>query len=206
MQQERNFIDDFRSGDPATWKELMNTAKNQSLIFLALNITKNKEDAENQIFSAFASLWEKRDKFNEKDEIRAYLYVTVRNNCLQFLKTEQKHAKYIRQFPILERLGQIDEVHQLKIANFFKHVVPYFELLPDQSRQILKLYFVDGLSDSDIAERLDTTINTVHSQKSKGLKKVRELLLDNEPGLDFLSFYLLIHLFTDTFFGDNTLF
>ncbi|MCL2343192.1 MAG: sigma-70 family RNA polymerase sigma factor [Firmicutes bacterium] len=53
-----------------------------------------------------------------------------------------------------------------------------FDELKQLRQQILTFRYVDGLSSSEIADKLGCPVDTVYSQKSRALKKLRDQLIE----------------------------
>lgn len=60
----------------------------------ALKYTKSEEGAEEVVQDIFAKIWEKRTFINVKISIKSYLYISVRNKCLE----QVNHEKIVRKY------------------------------------------------------------------------------------------------------------
>jgi RNA polymerase sigma-70 factor (ECF subfamily) len=104
---------------------------------------------------------------------RAFMFVTARNLALNQLR----HNKY--ESPPLEReicplsiademhcpmesVARMEELEQLKVA---------IQSLPDRCREIITLRKIYGLSQKEIADKLDISVSTVKSQIAIGMQK-----------------------------------
>lgn len=134
------------------------------------------------------SIWEQKGHLNIKSSFKSFLFVSVKNSCLNHLK----HLLVINKFNVyytqlLKDTQELYNVSQeegdsLMIAHeleekIFKEV----ELLPEQCRRIFIMSRFDCLKHQEIAEKLGVTINTVHRQtlQKLSLNLEMKLLADN---------------------------
>lgn len=124
---------------------------------------------------AFLNFWERRGEFHALTAIRSFLYLSVRNACLNWLKhlavrqrNEMDFASFLQEEPeddfILE-----DTVHaKLYVA---------IEELSDRARVIV-LMTLKGASNPEIASTLGVSLNTVKTVKLRAYRVLREKLKD----------------------------
>ena len=130
--------------------------------------------AEDMIQEVFISFWEKRDNFDHEKAIKAFLYTSVRNKCLNYLKHKavlQKHE------------GNL--IYELESDTFFsQHVIEeetfnqlYIEIeqLPNSAQKVI-LLALKGLKNKEIADTLNISENTVKTQKKIAYKKLKTKL------------------------------
>ena len=114
---------------------------------------------------------EKRIDFNHEKAIKAFLYTSVRNKCLNYLNHKavlQKHEEKL--------------IYELESESFFtQHVVEeetfnqlYLEIehLPNAAKKII-LLALKGLKNKEIAEVLNISENTVKTQKKIAYSKLK---------------------------------
>jgi RNA polymerase sigma-70 factor (ECF subfamily) len=147
------------------------------LVNFAAKITCNWEEGKDVANDAFQKLWERHANFKTKENIRAFLFITVRNSCLNYLKSEErkrKAQKEIRYTSDENTHESIEDYVHVKMSNAddlqrFNEAV---EALPAQCKAVFKLICL-GYSNSEIAAKLNTSINTVEVQKNRALNKLR---------------------------------
>ena len=81
----------FLQGDSAA---LENTVRfySDALVRFALHYVQDPSTAEDIMENAFVALVVKRKKFDEEEQLRTYLYKTVRNGCLTHLRGKKHLA------------------------------------------------------------------------------------------------------------------
>ena len=124
---------------------------------------------------AFLNFWERRGEFHALAAIRSFLYLSVRNACLNWLKhlsvrqrNEMDFASFLQEEPeddfILE-----DTVH----AKLYAAI----EELSDRTREIV-LMALKGASNPEIASTLGVSQNTVKTVKLRAYRVLRKKLKD----------------------------
>lgn len=142
------------------------------------------DDAKNIVHEVFLAVWEKFESLPEGTNYKSYLYTSVKNKSLNFIRDKKKHV-------ILEEAedqGPVEENLTLETAELEKEVEIALQLLPEKCRQVFEMNRQDGLKYAEIAEKLNISIKTVEAQMSKALAIMREHLRDFLVVLFFLLF------------------
>lgn len=117
---------------------------------------------------------------------QAFLFVTARNLALNRLR----HQGYERPFGATEidPLSVVDDAlgapDTLARREDFQLLIEAIESLPDRCRQVVTLRKIYGLSQREVAERLNITENTVEAQGAIGLRKCIEFFRRRGHGRD----------------------
>lgn len=136
----------------------------------ALRIVNDIDDAEDIVQETFVGIWEQLRQGKTIDNMKAYLYMAVRNRALGFMKSKQEFIS----------IDDCDEVSDYDIdtserdARIWKAV----DRLPERCREIFLMSKRDGMSNEEISEELNLSIQTVKNQISKAFKSLREALSD----------------------------
>ncbi|WP_341836729.1 RNA polymerase sigma-70 factor [Chitinophaga pollutisoli] len=144
--------------------------------------------AEDVVQDVFVLLCERSGLLPESDTARKnYLYAVVRNACfnrLRHLKVVHRHQdEQLREQPfspaeVLETIISTEMLSAMHAA---------VASLPEGCAAVLRKSYVEGLSNTEIAESLKISIHTVKSQKQRALSLLRERL---GPGFVFLLFFI----------------
>lgn len=179
---EIEIIDNINKGDLSVFRWLY-TQYYAVLCVYAKRFTHDKEIAEEVVQDVFLKLWEQHGRFTITDSVKAYLFASVRNRCLDHLKHLQIVHRYTEYYTHLLReaedlyLFSQESGESVMIANEFeKSVFDAIESLPEQCHRIFTMSRFEGLRHQDIAEKLGVTLNTVQKQMSIALDKLREKL------------------------------
>lgn len=143
------------------------------LLSIAANKTGDTEVAQELVQDAFLSLY--RHKHNLKDDtsLGAYLYTALKNNILNHYRKESTHKRYEaymqRQAPVMDNSTE----YNINTRELELQLLEAIEKLPPQCKTVFKMSRMDGLSDKEIAARLDISLNTVEQHKRKALRILR---------------------------------
>ena len=81
-------IKEFRTGNRNAFEEIYNRHHLQ-LYYFARKLTGNPEVAAEIVSDTFVRLWTLRAGFTTLERIKSFLYLTARNACLDYLRTDQ---------------------------------------------------------------------------------------------------------------------
>jgi RNA polymerase sigma-70 factor (ECF subfamily) len=156
------------------------------IYYFTWKFTSNREEAEDITIETFYKLFKMHDRFTTTSNIRAFLYITARNNCLNYLKSNTRKRRYNTDFSevpedqISADIPDAFSQHAILETQLVKEVYVAIQELPEKSRQILKMIYFDGLSVNNIAAQLGITSETVRSQKRNALKLLRMRFSENQ--------------------------
>ena len=151
----------------------------------ACTILKDEAAAEEIVQQVFYKLWEKRESLNELQSVTAYLYRSVHNECLNYVKhskvkaAHKAHAVYAGK----EAVNPSDPVIQKELQQRIETAI---NELPEQCRAIFQMSRFEDLKYREIAEKLGISVKTVENQMGKALRTLRVKLADFWPVLLFV--------------------
>jgi RNA polymerase sigma-70 factor (ECF subfamily) len=121
------------------------------LFRLALRITGTKEDAEDTVQDVLYSVWQKREEWDDVENMEAYCFRSIRNKALDKLALKDNQNA-----PIADNFDyplQDDDAQQ-KLEKEEQAVLIETQIarLPEKQRTIFQLREVEGMSYKEIAE------------------------------------------------------
>ncbi|WP_455628573.1 RNA polymerase sigma-70 factor [Parabacteroides chinchillae] len=152
---------------------------NMSLLILFARRFVSADMAADVVHDVFLEIWENVSSY-EKLPTRSYLFMAVRNRCLNIIKREEVRENYISHIQIeKQRMGleYYDSFERLLIEKEgIQEVYDQIELLPEKCRQIVKMAYCEEKKSSEIAGHLGLSVRTVEHQLYLGLKTLRDKL------------------------------
>ena len=159
-----------------------------SLILYAMKWVKDEDIAKDMVQTVFINLLERSDDDIIKD-YRAYLFQSVRNQCINNLKKSFAKTDQLEE-PQIKEYGYFND--PIEEAEFESYVFNLIDKLPPATKNIFKLNRFEGLSNQEIADKLNISKRTVELQISNALKFLREKLFDQDNQNSIYSQFLFL--------------
>lgn len=178
--EEERIIHQFNHGDEQTFAMIYRDMY-QPLFFFALRFV-NEEDAQDILSEVFVSLWSNKKNFTVFPELRTYLFISVRNRCINLLKREQMKSDKQEELFLSELYGSDEEDLDMERLHMelISHIYEEITLLPPKMREIFLLTYQQGLKPATIAKRLQLSVQTVRNQKSGAIQRLRNAMGDKK--------------------------
>ena len=141
------------------------------LCLYALHYLNDPSTIEDIVQDCFASLWEKTKEGTVVTNRRSYLYMMVRNRCLDHLRKAGIETEELKPY---DAYGIIDDDEAQQRSQIEARLWTAIDSLPEKCREIFLMSKRDGLKYEEIAQELGISENTVRNQISKALKVLKE--------------------------------
>jgi len=152
----------------------------------AISLVLDGPAAEDIVAEVFVTLWKKHKDFETLQNIKAFVYISTRNACINHLKKLQRDV--VMKSGLTNYLSLDHEefaLNEMIKAEVLQQIYEAIEALPSQCKKVFKLCYVEGLSNSEVAEQFSISINTVKNHKVKALGLLRLKFL-NGPSMSVL--------------------
>ena len=136
----------------------------------ALHYLQDTDLVEDVVQECFTTLWEKLEQGSQVADRRAYLYVTVRNRCLDHLRRRGMQTESLKPY---DTYGIIDDDDAQERSQIEAKLWTAIDSLPEKCREIFLMSKRDGLKYEEIAQELGLSVNTVRNQISKALNVLK---------------------------------
>jgi RNA polymerase sigma-70 factor (ECF subfamily) len=141
------------------------------LCLYALHYLGDSDMAEDVVQECFATLWEKLEAGLAVANRRAYLYMTVRNRCLDQLRRKGMQTESLKPY---DTYGIIDDDDAQERSQIEARLWTAIDSLPEKCREVFLMSKRDGLKYEEIATELGISENTVRNQISNALKVLKD--------------------------------
>jgi RNA polymerase sigma-70 factor (family 1) len=169
---EQQLVEEFSKGNQKAFAKIFHQFY-PALCFYAIGFTNDQAAAEDIVEEIFIIVWNKRESFDHYKVLRSFLYSSVRNACLNWIKQKARHAVHEKRIAQSTELTESSVLENIVRAEVFRDVSTAFEKLPPKCREIFSLIFFEGKNIRDVAAELKLSVNTVKAQKRRGLLLLR---------------------------------
>lgn len=142
----------------------------------AMRFIEDSHACEDIVQDTFISIWEGKGEYDSILMLHAYVYKTIRNKALNYLKHSRIREQYSQAY--------LKEVESEKfvmesVLEEETHFVLYEAIrqLTPQCQNVIQLH-LEGKSNKEIAEEMQISVVTVKSHKMVAYNKLREILKD----------------------------
>ena len=162
----------------------------KQLCFFARKFVSDEDASREIVHDVFINLWEKRDSIDPDKSIKSYLFTSVNNRCLNYLRDNKKFNKDIENVEDIKEISNTDFSNKVEEAELQNKINDSINRLPDKCKSVFIKSRFEGLKYNEISEKLGVSVKTVEAQMSKALKILREELKEYMP-IIFLVFFLI---------------
>lgn len=173
QQSEEQIIQGIREGNRVCFQTVFSDHYDR-LCQYAFTILRDMDEAEDLVQSMFVKWWERREEIQINQTIKAYLFKSIYNLCINQLEHRQVKRRHL-DHATHEWSGakQAPEVFSQELEESINAAI---DQLPQQCKIIFKMSRYDELRYAEIANKLGISPNTVENQISKALKILRSQL------------------------------
>ncbi|HHT29138.1 RNA polymerase sigma-70 factor [Petrimonas mucosa] len=175
--EEQILIRQLKRGEMGSYEIIFH--RYYSLYFqFAKGMLKDEQAAEDILQNVFMKIWMKRERLNENQSIRNYIYVLTKREILNHFR-----LKYHSQVILTEEIRQFDMADKHKIQELDYHelretVQQVIDCMPPRRRDIYCMSRLKSIPNKEIAQQLGISIRTVEKHLELALQTFRKQLGD----------------------------
>lgn len=146
---------------------------------LALRIVRDPGEAEEVVESVFWQAWQQASRWSaERGSPGSWLLAIARSRSLDRLRSlRRRRDEQPADASVFDAVPAVgDPCAELEAAERATRVTAALGTLPDEQREVLELAYFEGLSQTEIAERLSLPLGTVKTRARLALRKLRDRL------------------------------
>lgn len=146
---------------------------------LVVRIVRDESEAEEVVEAVFWQAWQQAERYSiERGAPGAWLLSMARSRSLDRLRAlRRRRDEQPADDSIFDNQPAVgDPLSDLDASERAARVVAALQMLPDEQREVLELAYFEGLSQTEIAERLAQPLGTIKTRARLGLRKLRDRL------------------------------
>lgn len=147
------------------------------LYYFARQHVDDANECDDIVSSAYEDAWRHFAQI-ERKAARSWLFVNVRNKCLDWLRHQERHRNYVELHIQLCSTSTTDD-DPIEFEERCRHVEKVLEMLPKTTRAIFTRCYVDGKKYREVAEEMEISTETVKKHIVRALRLLREQRIKN---------------------------
>lgn len=166
----------FQAGNMAAFSQLYDLHIN-ILFSYGLKLTIDKELLKDCIHDVFVKLYTKRDELGAIDNVRSYLFISLKNKlCDELRKRMYMSDTAVDEISILAPTDVEDDyMEKEQRKSELSLVKNLLDQLSPRQREALTLYYIEEKKYEDICEIMNMNYQSVRNLMHRGLTKLRSL-------------------------------
>ena len=178
FDKDRATVDRMARGDSSALADLYDRHA-RAIYSLAIRMLADAAEAEDVVQDVFTQAWRQASRYDPlRAPVVAWLMIITRARALDRLRRRRSRIVAVELSPAVPEPPDPDvTLEALAItAEQAERVRGALGELPDSQRTAIELAYYEGLSQSDIAERLQQPLGTIKTRIRSGLLKLRDAL------------------------------
>ncbi len=172
---DKDLLNKLSIGDESAFEQIF-ILYYQPLVVFANKLVYDMDMARDLVQGVIVHFYEKREGIQIHTSLKAHLYQSVRNRCLNHLKREQTIRNHHSSL-FIESKESESVFHDIMEETELEHrIFEVIKSLPKQCQRIFEMSRFQGKTNQDIADELSISKRTVETQISNALKKMRQKL------------------------------
>ncbi len=168
-------LEEIKQGNQKVFKNFFDEHYHE-LVMHAHSFLWDMQASEDIVQEVFIYVWENASKLTIQTSFRAYLFVMVRNRCINFLKSikiskseaiADIHASILAENPMPEEI-------EVTAEESYADVLEVMNTLPNKMQEVVILKFVKNYKYAEIADELGISVNTVKTQLKRAKVRILE--------------------------------
>lgn len=177
MLSEQQILTQIKFGDIVAFKELFD-AVYLELYFYCRKYISDSEQIKDLLQNVFLRFWEKRAEIEIHTSLKAYLYRSAHNECINYLRSVSQMDCSDFSSAYENRYSEETVQSNLQILDMESIIHQTIEELPPQCQHIFRLSRQEGLKNQEIADLLNLSVRTIDTQIYRALKILKSRLRD----------------------------
>lgn len=175
QKAEKQIWSHIKNGDVSAYKQLFEDYYKELYLF-ARKYLADKEVAEEIVQDVFIALWENKINIYIATSLKSYLYTSVKNRSINYLKSKIYNLNFVGIEEAIKESREIQADKQLELTELNNVIKEAVEMLPPRCKEMFHLSRNSEMTYQEIADALDVSKETVKSQISEALKKIKAYL------------------------------
>ncbi|MCF8294485.1 MAG: RNA polymerase sigma factor [Bacteroidales bacterium] len=185
MKDTTKLIDELKAGNRLAFKKLIESYQHK-VVGTCYGFVKNEKDAEDIAQEVFIEIFRSVSTFKQESEISTWIYRISINKSLDHLRKQNRKKRIQNLIPLLNPFKDkeipipsvdLNKQEELELTEKHKILHEAIQKLPENQRIALTLNKFEDLSAREIAEIMETSLQSVESLIHRSKKNLKEILI-----------------------------
>lgn len=141
------------------------------LFGMIMSIVKKREEAEKLLQDIFLTVWNNADSFNEdRDNVFTWIVSLTRSQTINYIRPATINNTSSSGSDAYDPMGTTIFSDRTELVKKALHEIP------EEQSEVIKIASYRGLTQSEIADHLNITIDTVKSRLGKGIRNLKRIM------------------------------
>jgi RNA polymerase sigma-70 factor (ECF subfamily) len=168
IKYEKHWLKLLVEGDEKAYKRLFELYYS-SLVMFAAKYLRDTDLAEDLVQDVIYDFWKQRQHLSELSSLKSWLYISVRNRCINYLEHDKVKKKYLQLNGEAEADFFLSQIIEEEVYLALKQAI---DILPPKIRTIFYL-ILERKTNAEIASLLGITEEAVKAYRKRGMKMLR---------------------------------
>lgn len=160
---------------------------------IAFTYIPDQDECEDIVQTTFVSIWNKEKDLLPEKEFASYMVISVKNNCISFLRKQHAETVPLDDTHIAETVASDPEPEdELLPAEKLRKAL---DVLPPKCREVFLMSKLYGMKYREIAQELEISEKTVENQMGKAIRMLRQFAASHPH---YLLLIMLLSIFLKT--------
>ena len=174
IKKDEELIKDYLKGNERAFEILIKRYLKPIFNFV-FSLTQDKEITEDLVQEIFVKTWKNLKKYNPQYSFKTWIFTIAKNTIIDWQREkkeipfsflEEKNGFFSQN--LLDKNPLPDEIF------FQKEIKNFLEKISLKYREILELYFYEGLNLREISQSLKISLNTVKSRYRRAIRILKD--------------------------------
>ncbi|MDR1585395.1 MAG: RNA polymerase sigma-70 factor [Prevotellaceae bacterium] len=171
---EEKYVKALSEGDQKAF-EVLFLHYHPKLVHFITGFIKNNEQARDMAQDIFLSIWNDKEKLSLVKSFKAYLFKMAKNVICNYYDHIVVDEKFVAEQ--LARPAEFENSEDIIFARQLQDMIDIaVSQMPPQRKQIYTMSRIDGLSNNEIAEKLNINKRTVENHLTAALSDIRKAI------------------------------
>lgn len=185
MDDDKKIVENLLNGNNEAFSEIVSKYLKSVYNFI-YSLTRDFSSLDDLTQETFIKAWKNIKKFDKDRSFKTWIFTIAKNTAFDYFK--KKKTIPFSNFIDEEGNNKLENISDnnilpdeiLERKNIAEIMEGKLKEIPEKYRIILTLHYKEDFSLSEIAEILDKPYNTIKSGHQRALKKLKEVLKNNQ--------------------------